>query len=103
MGLTQETCHTCYMLDFGLARQYTKANGEVRPVSICKKPHQKHFGIVHIMLLLLVVVILLAKTDTLKETGNDPDVFPREERVGIFTNHVDEKNTQKLTEGFEKI
>ncbi|KAK3750724.1 hypothetical protein QZH41_017277, partial [Actinostola sp. cb2023] len=31
MGATPETCHICYMLDFGLARQYTKANGEVRP------------------------------------------------------------------------
>ena len=33
MGTSQDTYHICYMLDFGLARQYTKANGEVRPVS----------------------------------------------------------------------
>ncbi|XP_031574822.1 uncharacterized protein LOC116308519 [Actinia tenebrosa] len=31
MGTSPDTCHICYMLDFGLARQYTKANGEVRP------------------------------------------------------------------------
>ena len=33
MGNTPETSHNCYMLDFGLARQFTKGNGEVRPVS----------------------------------------------------------------------
>lgn len=31
MGNTPDTCHSCFMLDFGLARQYTKSNGEVRP------------------------------------------------------------------------
>jgi len=31
MGNTPETSHNCYMLDFGLARQFTKGNGEVRP------------------------------------------------------------------------
>ena len=33
MGNTPDTLHTCFMLDFGLARQFTKGNGEVRPVS----------------------------------------------------------------------
>ena len=33
MGKTPDTCHSCFMLDFGLARQYTKSNGDVRPVS----------------------------------------------------------------------
>ena len=33
MGNTPDTCHSCFMLDFGLARQYTKSNGDVRPVS----------------------------------------------------------------------
>ena len=32
MGATSSTGHTCFMLDFGLSRQYTKSNGEVRPV-----------------------------------------------------------------------
>ncbi|KAK2819447.1 hypothetical protein Q7C36_021093 [Tachysurus vachellii] len=31
MGKLQSTCRKCYMLDFGLARQYTNTNGEVRP------------------------------------------------------------------------
>ncbi|XP_047676287.1 tau-tubulin kinase 1 isoform X1 [Tachysurus fulvidraco] len=31
MGKLQATCRKCYMLDFGLARQYTNTNGEVRP------------------------------------------------------------------------
>ncbi|EDO46789.1 predicted protein, partial [Nematostella vectensis] len=31
MGNTPDTVHICYMLDFGLSRQFTKANGEVRP------------------------------------------------------------------------
>lgn len=30
MGTTPDTCHSCFMLDFGLARQFTKGNGEVR-------------------------------------------------------------------------
>ena len=30
IGITQETSRTCYMLDFGLARQYTTLTGEVR-------------------------------------------------------------------------
>ena len=34
MGTTPDTCHSCFMLDFGLARQFTKGNGEVRQVSI---------------------------------------------------------------------
>ncbi|XP_068729455.1 uncharacterized protein [Montipora capricornis] len=31
MGNTPDSLHTCFMLDFGLARQFTKGNGEVRP------------------------------------------------------------------------
>lgn len=31
MGRTADTCKTVYMLDFGLARQYTNSSGEVRP------------------------------------------------------------------------
>ncbi|XP_052475545.1 tau-tubulin kinase 1-like isoform X1 [Carassius gibelio] len=31
MGQLPSTCRKCYMLDFGLARQYTNTNGEVRP------------------------------------------------------------------------
>ncbi|KAL9952140.1 hypothetical protein ACROYT_G039350 [Oculina patagonica] len=31
MGSSPDTCHSCFMLDFGLARQFTKGNGEVRP------------------------------------------------------------------------
>ncbi|XP_052435738.1 tau-tubulin kinase 1 isoform X1 [Carassius gibelio] len=31
MGRLPSTCRKCYMLDFGLARQYTNTNGEVRP------------------------------------------------------------------------
>ena len=34
MGNTSDTLHSCFMLDFGLARQFTKGNGEVRPVSL---------------------------------------------------------------------
>lgn len=30
IGSSPETCRTCYMLDFGLARQYTTVTGEVR-------------------------------------------------------------------------
>lgn len=33
MGRLPSTYRKCYMLDFGLARQYTNTNGEVRPVS----------------------------------------------------------------------
>lgn len=33
MGDGEMNCHVCYMLDFGLCRQYTKSTGEVRPVS----------------------------------------------------------------------
>lgn len=33
MGRLPSTYRTCYMLDFGLARQYTNTNGEVRPFS----------------------------------------------------------------------
>lgn len=33
MGRFPSTCRTCYMLDFGLARQFTNSNQEVRPVS----------------------------------------------------------------------
>lgn len=32
MGRLPSTYRKCYMLDFGLARQYTNTNGEVRPV-----------------------------------------------------------------------
>ena len=32
MGRTSPTCRTVYMLDFGLARQYTNAAGEIRQV-----------------------------------------------------------------------
>lgn len=36
MGRFPSTCRTCYMLDFGLARQFTNSCQEVRPVrSIC--------------------------------------------------------------------
>ncbi|TNM95781.1 hypothetical protein fugu_016864 [Takifugu bimaculatus] len=31
MGRFPSTCRTCYMLDFGLARQFTNSNQEVRP------------------------------------------------------------------------
>ncbi|KAJ7321460.1 Tau-tubulin kinase 2 [Desmophyllum pertusum] len=31
MGSSTDTFHSCFMLDFGLARQFTKGNGEVRP------------------------------------------------------------------------
>ncbi|XP_072404825.1 tau-tubulin kinase 1-like [Chiloscyllium punctatum] len=31
MGRLPSTYRKCYMLDFGLARQYTNTNGEVRP------------------------------------------------------------------------
>ncbi|XP_035376721.1 tau-tubulin kinase 1 isoform X2 [Electrophorus electricus] len=31
MGRLPSTCRKCYMLDFGLARQYINTNGEVRP------------------------------------------------------------------------
>lgn len=31
MGSSPDNCHTCFMLDFGLARQFTKGNGDVRP------------------------------------------------------------------------
>ena len=34
MGSSTDTFHSCFMLDFGLARQFTKGNGEVRPVSM---------------------------------------------------------------------
>lgn len=33
MGRFPSTCRTCYMLDFGLARQFTNSCQEVRPVS----------------------------------------------------------------------
>lgn len=33
MGRLPSTYRKCYMLDFGLARQYTNTTGEVRPVS----------------------------------------------------------------------
>lgn len=33
MGRLASTCRCCYMLDFGLARQFTNSNQEVRPVS----------------------------------------------------------------------
>ena len=33
MGDGDGNYHVCYMLDFGLCRQYTKSTGEVRPVS----------------------------------------------------------------------
>ena len=43
MGTTQDTCHSCFMLDFGLARQFTKGNGEVRPVStLCDTDRTKY-------------------------------------------------------------
>ncbi|XP_019714281.1 tau-tubulin kinase 1-like [Hippocampus comes] len=32
MGRLPSTYRKCYMLDFGLARQYTNTTGEVRPV-----------------------------------------------------------------------
>lgn len=32
MGRLPSTYRKCYMLDFGLARQYTNTSGEVRPV-----------------------------------------------------------------------
>lgn len=41
MGRLPSTCRKCYMLDFGLARQYTNTNGEVRPVS----SHLPHFAV----------------------------------------------------------
>ena len=34
MGSSPDSCHSCFMLDFGLARQFTKGNGDVRPVSV---------------------------------------------------------------------
>lgn len=34
MGRLPSTYRKCYMLDFGLARQYTNTTGDVRPVSI---------------------------------------------------------------------
>ena len=34
MGRLPSTLRKCYMLDFGLARQYTNTTGEVRPVSL---------------------------------------------------------------------
>lgn len=45
MGKTPDMYHSCFMLDFGLARQYVKSSGEVRAVSkllisryvLCKK------------------------------------------------------------------
>jgi hypothetical protein len=39
MGDGELNCHVCYMLDFGLCRQYTKSTGEVRPVSCCLHAH----------------------------------------------------------------
>jgi len=33
MGLGPEKKNTAYMIDFGLARKYVFANGEIRPVS----------------------------------------------------------------------
>lgn len=38
MGRLPFTYKKCYMLDFGLARQYTNTNGEVRPVSSATPP-----------------------------------------------------------------
>lgn len=34
MGRFPSTCRKCYMLDFGLARQFTNSCGDVRPVRI---------------------------------------------------------------------
>ena len=33
MGLGPEKKNTAYMIDFGLARKYVFANGEIRPVN----------------------------------------------------------------------
>ena len=39
MGRLASTCRCCYMLDFGLARQFTNSSQEVRPVStVCQLP-----------------------------------------------------------------
>lgn len=38
MGRLPSTYRKCYMLDFGLARQYTNTTGEVRPVSRSTQP-----------------------------------------------------------------
>lgn len=37
MGRLPSTYRKCYMLDFGLARQYTNTSGEVRPVGDNRK------------------------------------------------------------------
>lgn len=44
MGRLPSTYRKCYMLDFGLARQYTNTTGDVRPVSIAVrgKPWPPH-------------------------------------------------------------
>lgn len=39
MGRLPSTYRKCYMLDFGLARQYTNTTGDVRPVSTTR--HEK--------------------------------------------------------------
>lgn len=38
MGRLPSTYRKCYMLDFGLARQYTNTTGDVRPVSTTGHP-----------------------------------------------------------------
>ena len=35
MGLAPAKRHSCYLIDFGLARRYIMQNDEVRPVCIC--------------------------------------------------------------------
>uniref|UniRef100_A0ACB8G9N2 Tau-tubulin kinase 1 n=1 Tax=Sphaerodactylus townsendi TaxID=933632 RepID=A0ACB8G9N2_9SAUR len=41
MGRLPSTYRKCYMLDFGLARQYTNTNGEVRPGIMNSREKQK--------------------------------------------------------------
>lgn len=41
MGRLPSTYRKCYMLDFGLARQYTNTTGEVRPVRSADQLHPR--------------------------------------------------------------
>lgn len=45
MGRLPSTYRKCYMLDFGLARQYTNTNGEVRPFIFRAVAPQFSFGV----------------------------------------------------------
>lgn len=66
MGRLPSTYRKCYMLDFGLARQYTNTTGEVRPVSkfyviffhFCNCLSMERFCDLFVLWLLYLVIIL---------------------------------------------